>query len=493
MGFVNRFRFYFSSGLWVLCLSLVMVVVAKRNIDNTLVSMTEHYRHYADTVFQQAVEENHFMLDNVGSCALLQQRVKAKRSVEELQIIKNGQVICSSIDNSIPKATELPQLELGSSRLLIIPRDDEERGAVIGLLSQSSSQQGVVALAVIDRDFLRGALGYKTDERISRAVLFSQGYSAPRAESMQTEWPFAKVKSEYFDFEILVEASQGLVLKRSLFFFAISVLLLLISFAFLWGGRRWISSQQGAVAELKWAIKQQQFVLHYQPQYDVTTGQISGLEALVRWQHPEKGLIYPDVFIPMMEQFGLINALTDAVCQTVHLELSAIPNPMLPMHLSINFPAGYFDNAKNIEQVEEWSQRFTEFNWFLGVEITERQMIEYDTLDAIKRLRSNNVDVLLDDFGTGQTALAVLQNNTVDFIKIDKCFVDAVGLETVNAPVLDAIIQLAFDLNITLIAEGVETQEQSGYLLFKGVRLQQGYLFSRPKPLEELDLSHTLF
>ena len=124
----------------------------------------------------------------------------------------------------------------------------------------------------------------------------------------------------------------------------------------------------------------------------------------------------------------------------------------------------------------------------LGLEITERQLIDNRAKSAIEYLRQHGLEILIDDFGTGQTSLAMLETTPIDYLKIDKCFVDSIGSQSVTAPVLDAIISMAKGLDLKLVAEGVEEQSQADYLVSRGVAIHQGYLYSKPVPFESLSL-----
>jgi EAL domain-containing protein (putative c-di-GMP-specific phosphodiesterase class I) len=229
-------------------------------------------------------------------------------------------------------------------------------------------------------------------------------------------------------------------------------------------------------------------VLHYQPQFNALNGKVSGVEALVRWNHPERGLVYPDVFIPILEECGLINSLTDIVVDKAisdFLEISL----STPFHLGINFPPDYFLVKGKCERLVSYAEQLKANGITLGVEITERQLLNSQAKSAISHLRSNGVEILIDDFGTGQTSLSMLESTPIDGLKIDKCFVDSIGHDSVNVPVLDAIISMAQSLNLSLIAEGVEELEQANYLKSKGVAVQQGYFYGKPMEITSLKLS----
>ncbi len=149
-------------------------------------------------------------------------------------------------------------------------------------------------------------------------------------------------------------------------------------------------------------------------------------------------------------------------------------------------PPGYLVGSQVIRKIENIHRKLKTNNVELSIEITERQLIDDSARKHIAALRVHGIPVLIDDFGTGQTALAVLQHMKVDYLKIDKCFIDTIGIDSVNSTVLNAIVRLAGDLNVDLIAEGVETEEQAAHLRSLGVTLHQGYLYAKPLPYAEV-------
>lgn len=225
--------------------------------------------------------------------------------------------------------------------------------------------------------------------------------------------------------------------------------------------------------------------MHYQPQVDSSTGKTFGYEALVRWPHKQKGFISPDEFVPAAEESGLVEMLTDFVLERACEDFSQFKFEQ-SVHLGINVPPGYLAGAHVIRKIETIHRKLKQYNVEMSIEITERQLIDGEARCHIAALRLHGIQVLIDDFGTGQTALAVLQHMKVDYLKIDKCFVDTIGIDSVNSTVLNAIVRLAEDLHVDLIAEGVETREQAAHLTMLGVNLHQGYFYAKPLPYSEV-------
>ncbi|RLT97465.1 putative bifunctional diguanylate cyclase/phosphodiesterase [Ketobacter sp.] len=243
-------------------------------------------------------------------------------------------------------------------------------------------------------------------------------------------------------------------------------------------------------AELRHAIEHDQLCLHYQPKVDAQNGRLVGAEALVRWQHPQRGLIPPGSFIPLAEETGLIGGLTDWVLKTACASLGQWQRRGLPgVTLSVNLPASSLADGGLLEQLEDLMIHNVLQPSSLTLELTETMLMR-DTGAAIGRLeqlRACGFGLSLDDFGTGYSSLSYLKRLPMNEVKIDRAFVTDVEQGGRDAALAAAIIALGVELGMDVVAEGVETQEQSKYLLDHGCRLQQGYLFSRPVPLNQFE------
>jgi len=240
--------------------------------------------------------------------------------------------------------------------------------------------------------------------------------------------------------------------------------------------------------DLQNAINLQQFYLNYQPIVSFVTGQIVGFEALVRWRHPSRGLVYPSEFIPTAERTGLIVALGEWVLSEAVACLSKwqlqFPN-YLPLNMSVNL-SGIQLFAPNLLPLLDSLLRVHNLKGeFLKLEITESVLMENaeEAAGVLELLKARQVKVCLDDFGTGYSNLSYLQLLPIDTLKIDRSFVCCLEEGGKNLTLLEAILNLASSLELEAIAEGVETQEQLIILRSLGCNSYQGYFFSRP--LEE--------
>ncbi len=240
--------------------------------------------------------------------------------------------------------------------------------------------------------------------------------------------------------------------------------------------------------DLRRAIERGELRLHYQPLIDLTTDRILGFEALVRWQHPVRGLVPPLAFIPLAEETGLILPLGRWVLETACRQASrwhdARPNgPRLQM--SVNLSARQFAQPDLVDQIESILAETGLDPTTLELEITESVVMDQSevAIRTLGRLRDMGVRLVLDDFGTGYSSLSYLKHLPLDTIKIDRTFV--AGLESdVDRAIVDAVIALAHGLHISVVAEGIETEGQFEALREMGCDIGQGYLFARPLPAE---------
>ncbi len=238
-------------------------------------------------------------------------------------------------------------------------------------------------------------------------------------------------------------------------------------------------------AELRQAIHAEQLRLHYQPKVDARTGYLVGAEALVRWQHPERGLLPPGEFIALAEESGLIVPLTDwvlhAACKSLRRWLDQ-GLPILP--ISVNLPASSIADARLPDQLGGLMQHYRLHSSCLMLELTET-MVMHDVVSAVgvlDSLRSMGFGLSLDDFGTGYSSLSHLKRLPMSELKIDRAFITDAARGGRDAALATAIITLGSELGLQVVAEGVETKEQSEFLIGLGCAQQQGYLFSKPVP-----------
>jgi predicted signal transduction protein with EAL and GGDEF domain len=245
-------------------------------------------------------------------------------------------------------------------------------------------------------------------------------------------------------------------------------------------------------AELRRAIEEEQLVLYYQPKAALASGLVVGVEALVRWEHPERGLVPPNDFIPVAERTGLIKPLSRYVlgvalrqCRDWNAEgrdLHVAVNLTIPDLLDLTLPdyiAGLLrETGVRPDQLE--------------LEITESTILAdpFRVHQVLTRFNEMGIGLAIDDFGTGYSSLARLKHMPVDILKIDRSFVREVDLDRDAASMVSAMISLADNLGMTPLAEGIETQGEWRFLADRGCALGQGYYFSRPVPADEILAIH---
>ncbi|WP_419710345.1 EAL domain-containing protein [Pseudomonas sp. NFX224] len=237
--------------------------------------------------------------------------------------------------------------------------------------------------------------------------------------------------------------------------------------------------------EMKRALDAAEFVPYFQPVVQSDSKKVSGVEVLMRWNHPKEGLVRPDLFIPFAEHSGLIVPMTRSLMQQTATLLGPLsPSFVEPFHIGINITASHCQDLELVEDCRELLAAFAPGSIHLVLELTERDLIEPTAIthQLFEQLHGLGVKIAIDDFGTGHSSLGYLRQFNVDFLKIDQSFVAMIGIDTLSSHILDSIIELATKLDLAMVAEGVETQAQSDYLTAHHVNSQQGYLFGRPVP-----------
>jgi EAL domain-containing protein (putative c-di-GMP-specific phosphodiesterase class I) len=242
-------------------------------------------------------------------------------------------------------------------------------------------------------------------------------------------------------------------------------------------------------ADLRQALDQRQFVLYYQPEIELTTRRIVGLEALIRWVHPERGLIPPKNFIPQAEENGLILPIGDwglaEACGQIQRWCHE-DTRLISLRVGVNLSARQFTRQGLADHVEALLMQSGISSRQLGLEMTESSLIPsvHTALEVLGNLRRLGVSLLMDDFGTGYSSLSNLHSFPFDVLKIDRSFVSRMNEGDQPLQIVRTIIELARAMGMDVVAEGIETVEQYRLLRDMGCRYGQGYLFARPMPAE---------
>ncbi|MCW3480767.1 cyclic diguanylate phosphodiesterase [Neisseriaceae bacterium JH1-16] len=250
---------------------------------------------------------------------------------------------------------------------------------------------------------------------------------------------------------------------------------------------RLLTRRDSAERELRRALTQGEFEPFYQPVLQADDGSCRGVEVLIRWRHPDKGLIRPDLFIPLAEEAGLIVPITRQLMQRIRADLQTLSLPD-GFKVGVNLAPVHLHEATLIDDCRLFQQTFAARDIRLVLELTERGVVDNDpeVQATMAELRTHGVQLAIDDFGTGHSSLAYLHKLNVDYLKIDQGFVRTIGSDSLGVTVLETIIELAHRLHLEMVAEGVETEQQRRYLQQNGVQFLQGFLFARPMPIDEL-------
>jgi EAL domain-containing protein (putative c-di-GMP-specific phosphodiesterase class I) len=242
------------------------------------------------------------------------------------------------------------------------------------------------------------------------------------------------------------------------------------------------------IGELRRAIDRGQLVLHYQPKVDLRDGQITGVEALVRWQHPQRGLLTPDEFVPIAEQAALIESLSQWVLHTAVSQASAWRQAGFEIPVAVNLSMRSLQDEHLPNSVAHVLEAANLPPSLLVLEITESTLMQdaSRTLAILERLRTTGIRVAIDDFGTGHSSLAYLKRLAVDEVKIDRAFVRDIATDETDRIIVRSTVELAHSLGLRVVAEGVENQITAALLAELGCDQAQGFHMSPPLRADEV-------
>lgn len=242
--------------------------------------------------------------------------------------------------------------------------------------------------------------------------------------------------------------------------------------------------------DLRKAIMNDEFIAHFQPRVDAITGKTVSAEALIRWNHPEHGLISPGEFIPIAEETGIIISLGKWMKKRVCEQLVAWRDAGLPLiPISVNISSKRFLQHGFAEDIRKLLEQFELEGKWLEIEITENSIMRNEEIvqKTLKDLKEMGVKIYIDDFGTGYSSFNYLKTFEIDGVKIDRSFIQNISSDSENASITSAMIKMAQHLKLEVVAEGVETKEELNYLLGENCRYIQGFYFGKPCPIEEFE------
>jgi EAL domain-containing protein (putative c-di-GMP-specific phosphodiesterase class I) len=244
--------------------------------------------------------------------------------------------------------------------------------------------------------------------------------------------------------------------------------------------------------DLRQALERGELRLHYQPIVTISNEEICGFEALVRWQHPTRGLLMPGEFIHIAEATGLIIPLGRWVmaeaCRQMHLWTTTYP-AMAEFTVSVNMSSKQFSQQHLVAQIQQILEETGFSPHRLKIEITEGVLIDHSDsiIETLEQLKAMGIKLLVDDFGTGYSSLSYLHRFPFDCLKIDRSFIENADQDFEKLEILQSVVRLAWNLGLDVVAEGVETHRHHAQLKALRCELGQGYLFSRPLPPDAIE------
>ena len=247
-------------------------------------------------------------------------------------------------------------------------------------------------------------------------------------------------------------------------------------------------ARQSIERDLRFALERDELVMHYQPKVDLRTGGITGVEALLRWQHPERGLVGPLQFISIAEDCGLMLPIGQWVLRESCRQAKAWQEAgLLPVEMAVNVSSVEFRNDKFLEGISTILKETGLEPRYLELELTESVLMQHAefTVPVLQKLKGMGVRLAIDDFGTGYSSLSYLRQFPIDTLKVDQSFTHEINADTDEATIISAAINMGCHLKHRVIAEGVETAEQLAFLRAHGCDEGQGYYFGRPRPALE--------
>lgn len=414
-------------------------------------------------------------------------------SIQDVGYFRNGELACSSLGIfSTPLPARSADMDLGEGYSLTFAVEPKHfRGKPLIELRRGNYgvliRPGRLIDLVADTSMTLGVgtdqgrvlqLSGTTDTQLIQRLL-----SSPRV-GVDDKYIFASRRMADFVTFAIISRDQ-MLLSTTNDWNDILPLSLAISLALI-GIVIWVSRQQLSPERiLELAIQNREFVVHYQPIVELSTGRCVAAEALVRRRQRDGMIINPDLFIPLAEATGLISQLTDLVIEIVMEELGSLLRSEERFHVSINIPAGGMESGRFLPRLAAAVSKAGVRPSQVWLEVTERGFINATAVaDAIKTARAAGYQIAIDDFGTGYSSLSLLQELPLDALKIDKSFIDAIGQDAAKSIVIPHIISMAHGLNLSMIAEGIETREQETYLKDADVQFGQGWFFSKALPLE---------
>ncbi|MBE5254283.1 EAL domain-containing protein [Mixta mediterraneensis] len=417
------------------------------------------------------------------------EKISALQTVRAMLLVKNDTIYCSSIygPRHISFSQTYPEIALNHQRMILSVDTYLLQGSPVLLLWTPKSldnRSGI--LQVVNIELMSNYLLEPQLPWVERAILNVNGesleYGNPLIEPTvpsDDEVSYNKASLRYpFTITLYGPSPSRLALATLPSQLPLALLLSLLMGYIVWLAT---ANRMSLSWQISYGITANEFMVYCQPLINAKTGECDGIELLLRWHNARQGWIAPDVFIPLAERQNLIAPLTRFVFNQAVAHLPQLPR-CPSFHIAVNVAASHFRDQAILDDLHKlwWPANPVPK---LVVELTERDALPVVDQSVISQLHEIGVRLAIDDFGTGHSSLSYLKDLQPDVLKIDKIFTAAIGTDAINATVTDMVISLAQRLNISLVAEGVETAEQAAYLRERGVDHLQGYFYARPMPL----------
>ena len=403
-------------------------------------------------------------------------------------ILKKDAVWCSSLPGN--RILLVNSAALPKSSLLLVPARSTVNGRPV-LIYQTEYAGSRIMISMSD-SHIRDAMdiplnGILYSLKVGKNILGMTGdvetvNDAHRADlSVQaTDFPYSIDfdSPPLFSLKKLIDGAGGVLL-----------FLMLISGLSAYLLDKYLNKNTLPEESLRRAIFRNEIVPFYQPIVNGKEGTLRGVEVLARWKHPQGGYISPASFIPVAEKTGLIVPLTQSLMAQVSAHMNAIASKLPEgFHVGINFSASHIAAPSFVEECLKYKDSFIRPDLNLVIEVTEREPLDVNEhlVQTLNILHENGFAIALDDFGTGYSGISYLYDLNIDYIKIDRSFVGRVNAHEDSTRILDSVLDLARKLKISIVAEGVETQEQLEYLHRNNIAFMQGFYFFKPVPFTEL-------
>lgn len=433
----------------------------------------------------------------VNSCSaphmqMLQQTALAFSMVKELVVFgDDGTILCSTLAQSGERTLLSSQRVADPNVMLEVLSMSDAPGNILRVRHIGGEREAGLAVAILGSRLIsrRFEMGMNGDGhrsvRMRDGTVIDEPEVIPNSESGGESLVASQVSDRYgievttslSTVSLQTDMARLVLLGLGIF---VSIALILTAVLFLFPRRQ----RDNPISELERALDAGEFVPYYQPVIDLVTGKLRGAEVLIRWRKPDGSTIPPGAFIPLAESSGIILDMTRALMRCVCKEMGPALKERPYFKVSFNLAARHFQDNNIIRDIRDIFGRGSIAPEQLVLELTERQPIENlaDTRRIIATLQGLGVRMALDDVGTGHSGLSYILKLGVDIIKIDKMFVDAIGIDRSSTTIIETLVDLAHNMRMDIIAEGVETFEQVACLRDRGVRAAQGFVFAPPLP-----------